>query len=172
MDVRVLLISLCFSAATFAVYAGFFDILVPFIPGGSVRSNSGLFFLLPIALLLSAQTLSATWLMHIAIATVAPSKKDALKAYFVASVQILLFSVYYVLFPHYGPYTFIVYFMPGQNFAPTSYPILVVWTMVTILGTYLLIRRAFRLENSSHFGPVRRLLLATATLGIIMVIAS
>lgn len=172
MDRRLLFVSLCFSVTTFAVYETFFDILVPFVPGGSVRSNSGPFFLVPVLLLLSAQTLFITWLTHVVIATVAPSEKDALRAYCVASGQILLFSIFYVFFPYYGPYTFVVYFMPNQGFAPYTYPILVVWTVTTILVTFLLIRRAFRLESNSNFGSGRRLLLAATMLAITMVIAS
>lgn len=45
MNVRLLLISLCFSIATFVVYVWFFDILAPFIPEGSVRSSYGVLFL-------------------------------------------------------------------------------------------------------------------------------
>lgn len=171
-DTRLFLLSSCFSMVTFVIYALFFDILAPFIPGGSVRTNSGPFFALPIFLLLSGQTLFATWLTHLAIATVAPEKKDALKAYFVASAQIMLFSAFYVFFPSYGPYAFVVYFMPDQSFSPASYLILVIWTVTIILGTYLLIKRVFRLENGAQFGTFRNLLLAATTLAVIMAMAS
>jgi hypothetical protein len=172
MSNRLLTISLCFSIATFVIYAVFFDILVPFIPGGSVRSNSGTFFLVPVLLLLSGQTLFTTWLLHIAVTIVAASKRDALKAYFVASVQVFLFSIFYIFFPQYGPYTFIVYFMPNQNFIPYSYPVIIVWTAFAILATFFMIKRVFRLQNSSSFGRWRRLLLAATMLAMTMVMAS
>jgi hypothetical protein len=172
MDARLLLISLCFSIATFAVYVWYFDILAPFIPGGSVRSSYGVFFFVPIILLISAQTLFDTWLTHIVIAVVSPSRKDALRAYLVASEVIFLFSVFYVFFPYYGPYTFVVYFTPNSGFGITSYPILVAWTAATILGTSVLIKQVFRLENQDNFGLGRRLLLAATMLAIAMVIAS
>jgi hypothetical protein len=169
---RVAIVSLGFSIATFAVYGTFFDILAPFIPGGSVRFNSGTFFLVPVFLLLSGQTLFVTWLVHVAITMVAASIRDFLKAYLVASVHVFLFSIFYVLYPHYGPYTFIVYFMPNQNFAFYSYPPLIIWTTFTVLATYIMIKRIYRLENSSHFGQGRRLLLAASMLALTMVMAS
>jgi hypothetical protein len=172
MDFRLLATALCFTAATFAIYLGFFDILVPSIPGGSVRSNSGAFFVIPVVLLLSGQTLFATWLTHVSITNVTPERKDALKAYFVASFEILLFSAFYLLFPNYGPYTFIVYFMPNSNFGPASYPVLVVWTLATVLATYVLIRWIFKLEDGTRFGTTKRLLLAAAMLALVMVMAS
>ena len=173
MDARLLFISVCFSVATFAVYGMYFDILAPFGGNGwSVRSSFGIFFLVPIVLLLSAQTLFDTWLAHIVIAAVTPSRKDALKAYLVASEVVFLFSVFYVFFPYYGPYTFIVSLTPNGRFGITSLPTLVVWTTATILGTYVLVKRAFHQENDSNFGPGRRLLLAATLLAIAMVIAS
>ncbi len=172
MDARVLLGSLCLSVLTLAVYWLFFDILAPSIPDGSVRSIFGPFFFVPILLLLSGQTLFATWLLHVSITTVAPDKKDALKAYFVSSVLVFLFSLYYLFFPSYGPYTFVVYFARSPDFGPTSYPILVAWTTAIVVGIFLLIKRTFRLENDAHFGIVRMLLLAATMLTIVMVMAS
>ena len=172
MDGRLLAASLAVSATTFAIYAQYFDILVPFIPGGSVRVNSGLFFVLPITLLLSAQTLFATWITHMVVGAAAPEKKDALKAYFVAAVEIFLFSVFYAFFPYYGPYTFIVYFMPGASFGPDCFPLLVGWTLVTIVGSALLTRRTFGLPSDERFGTLRNLLFAAAILALIMVTAS
>lgn len=172
MNTSLLLLSFCFSAVTLFVYAQYFDILAPFIPGGSVRANSGLFFILPTTLLLCGQTLFATWLTHVAIAMVAPGRKDALKAYFVASAQIMLFSFFYVMFPYYGPYTFVVYLMPGQSFGSASYPILVVWTVAIVVAGSLLFRRAFRLQNGTNFGPFRNLLFGATLLAVVMVMAS
>jgi hypothetical protein len=172
MDTRLLVISLCLSIATFAVYVRYFDILAPFIPGGSVRSSYGVFFFVPIILLVSAQTLFDTWLTHIVISVVSPGRKDALRAYLVASEVVFLFSVLYVFFPYYGPYTFVVYFTPDSGFGIAAYPILVAWTVATIFGTSILIKRVFHLENKNDFGPARRLLLAATMLAIAMVIAS
>lgn len=171
-DSRVFAASLLLSAAAFAVYLGYFDILVPFIPQGSVRANSGIFFALPVFILLGGQILIDTWLTHISIALGAPGEKDALKAYLVASVQILLFSAYYILFPHYGPYTYVVYFMPGESFGRFAYLILVAWTLVIVLATTFVIGWAFKLGKDSRLGLLRRMLLAATTLAIIMVTAS
>jgi hypothetical protein len=172
MDVRVLLASLIISVSTFAIYARYFDILVPFIPGGSVRENSGLFFALPVVLLVSGQSLFATWVNHVAIGSSTPEKKDALRAYFVASIQILLFSLYYAMFPYYGPYTFVVYFMPGQSFFPGAYFVLVAWTLAIVLGSAVLIREIFGLRGDGRMGAVRSILMAAAVLALIMVTAS
>ena len=104
-NVRLLAASLLLSFATFAIYLRYFDILAPFIPDGSVRLNSGVFFALPVFLLLGGQTIFDMWFTHVSVTLATPEKRDALKAYFVASFIILLFSVYYVIFPYYGPYT-------------------------------------------------------------------
>lgn len=170
-NVKLLAASLLLSAATFAVYLRYFDILVPFIPDGSVRVNSGLFFAFPVFLLLGGQTLFDLWFTHVSVALATPEKRDALKAYFVASFQILLFSLYYVIFPYYGPYAYIVYFMPDQSFGRLAYPILIAWTLVIVAGTYLLTKWAFGLGDSG-FGAKRRLLLASGALAMIMVMAS
>jgi len=172
MNTKVFLLSFLFSVGTFVVYQKYFDILAPFIPGGSVRASYGVFFLVPITLLISAQTLFITWLAYIAVNTAAPGKSDALKAYFVTSVEVFLFSMYYVFFPFYGPYTFVTYFTPSNSFGATAYPILVFWTVATILVTFMLLKRVFGLDNQASFGPVRRLHLAATMLAIMMVTAS
>ena len=154
------------------MYGSYFDILVPFIPGGSVRAIYGGFFVIPIILLVSAQTLFTTWLAHISVNTGAPGKGDALRAYFVASVEVFLFTIYYVIFPFHGPYTFIVYFTPANTFGPSALPIVIGWTVFTILATLVLLRRVFRLETTQKFGPVRMLLLAATMLAMMMVTAS
>jgi len=126
----------------------------------------------PIILLVSAQTLFTTWLAHISVSSGAPGKGDALRSYLVASVEVFLFSIYYVLIPTYGPYTFVVYFTPIHTFAPYAYPIVIVWTVLTILVTYELLRRVFLLEATPKFGPVRMLLLAATMLAMMLVTAS
>ena len=171
-DYKVLAAALCLTGAPFAVYLGYFDILAPAIPQGSVRANSGAFFAVPVFLLLSGQTLIATWLTHISMAVASPERKDALRAYLVASFQVLLFSGFYVLFPFYGPYTFVVYFMPGESFGRFAYVILVGWTLAIILATTALTKRAFNLDGDTRLGLARRLLLAATTLVIVLVTAS
>jgi hypothetical protein len=106
------------------------------------------------------------------VSTSAPGKGDALKAYLVASVEVFLFSLYYVIFPTWGPYTFVVYFTPVRVFEPTALPLVILWTIFTILATFALLRRVFRLEATPRFGPVRMLLLAATMLAMMMVTAS
>jgi hypothetical protein len=171
-DKRLFVASLLLSVATFAVYSRYFDILAPFIPSGSVRDNSGLFFALPVFILLGGQTLFDMWFTHAAIKLATPERRDALRAYLVAAIQILLFSGYYVLFPHYGPYIYIVYWMPGLSFGRFAYPIVIAWTLAVILGTFLVTEWAFKSERGDNFGVWKRLLLAAGTLTMIMVIAS
>lgn len=170
-DARLFMASFCLSAATFIVYLRYFDILAPFIPEGSVRASSGAFFALPVFILIGGQTLIAMWFLHSSIALASPGKKDALKAYFVSAFQILLFSVYYIIFPHYGPYIFVVYWMPGESFGSLAYPVLVLWTLAIILGTYLVSQQAFKVDGAS-FGRAKRLLLAAGVLSLLIVIAS
>ena len=137
-----------------------------------MKAGYGVFFVIPIVLLISAQTLFTTWLAHIAVGTGAPGKGDALKAYFVASVEVFLFSIYYVIFPFHGPYTFVVFFTPANTFGTMALPIVVAWTIFTIVVTFALLRRVFRLETTARFGPVRMVLLASTMLAMMMVTAS
>ena len=169
---KLFALSLFFSAATFAVYMLYFDILVPFIPQGSVRYNSDGFFALPVFLLISAQTFFVTYFMHVTIKAIDQKMRDLVKAYFIASVEIFLFSLLYSFFPDYGPYTFVVYFMPGESFPLYSYPLLVFWTMITVLATSLIIERMFHLVETKHIGPKRLLILAATMLAAIIAMAS
>lgn len=137
-----------------------------------MKAIYGIFFVIPLILLVSAQTLFTTWFAHIAVKTGAPGKGDALKAYFVASIEVFLFSLYYLIFPFHGPYTFVVFFTPANTFGPTALPIVILWTVFTILVTFVLLRRVFRLEATPSFGPVRMLLLAATMLAMMMVTAS
>jgi hypothetical protein len=89
----------------------------------------------------------------------------------VSSVEVLLYSVYYKLFPYYGAYVYIVYFMPGESFAPFSYPIVVAWTLVVIFATALVMRRTFKLENDPRIGTVKIIVLAATTLAVILAMA-
>jgi len=137
-----------------------------------VKASYGIFFAIPIILLVSAQTLFTTWLVHISVKTSAPGKGDALRAYFVASAEVFLFSLYYVIFPFHGPYTFIVYFTPANTFGPVALPVVIGWTVFTILVTFVLLKRIFRLETTPKLGPVRMLLLVATMLAMMMVTAS
>lgn len=168
----IFFLSLSFSIGALVVYGFFFDILAPYIPGGSVRASYGVFFAIPIILLVSGQTLFTTWLAHISVKTAAPGKGDGLRAYFVASVEVFLFSIYYIMFPSYGPYTFVVFFTPGDTFGPAALPVVIGWTVFTILATFVILRRVFRLEATPNFGSVRMLLLAATMLAMMMVTAS
>lgn len=171
-DRRLMALSLALSGSALVVYLGYFDILAPAIPHGSVRANSGSFFIVPVFLLVAGQTLIDTWLTHTSVALAAPEKRDALKAYFVASLQVLLFSLIYVVFPFYGPYTFVIYFMPGESFGPLAYPILVLWVFAVVLVTAKAATWAFGLRNDARFRLPKMLLLSATTLAIILVAAS
>jgi hypothetical protein len=170
-DAKLFLASFCLSVATFVVYLRYFDILAPVIPDGSVRASAGDFFAIPVFILVGGQTLIAMWLVHFSIALASPENRDALRAYFVSAFQILLFSGYYVIFPHYGAYIYIVYWIHGENFGTFAYPILILWTLAIVLGTYLATLWAFKVDGS-RFGTTKRLLLAAGVLSMMIVIAS
>jgi hypothetical protein len=171
MDRRVLFASFALSAVSFAMYLEFFDILAPVIPGGSVRLNSGVFFVLPVFLLVGGQTLFGTWLTHFVVTVAEPEKRDALRAYLVTAAEIFMFSFFYVLSPSYGPYTFVVYFMPREAFGPLILPMLALWALATVLVTYLVLTRSFGFGANSRFGIKSRLLFSAAMLAMLIVIA-
>ena len=171
-DSKIFGLSLSFSAATFVIYSLYFDILAPFIPGGSVRQNSGPFFEIPVLVLLGAQTLFITYLVHIQIKILDQSKRDLTKAYLASSATIFLFSIFYALFPYYGPYAYVVYFMPGNTFPSYAIPVLVIWTLAIIFVSAFAVRRLFHLDGSKEIGPKRTLLMAATILAVIIAMAS
>ncbi len=169
---KLLVVSLCLSVLTFVVYLFYFDILSPSIPDGSVRFNTGVFFAIPVFLLTSSQTLFGTYLLHVTIKSTDQSKRDVLKAYFVASFQILLFSLNYVIVPYYGPYALLIALMPEQHFSAFSYIAIFFWTLAIIFITSQVISHLFHLQSSKEIGPWRILILAASMLMLVTAIAT
>ena len=173
---RLLAVSFALTALAFVLYMLYFDILVPSIPhGGSVRYSSGPYFVLPVFLLVGGQILFNTYLLHVSIKAGEEGRQDLIKAFFVSSVQVFLFSLFYAFHPFYGPYTFIVYFTPGQggqNFPSYSIPLFSLWVMVIIGVTTFLIRKVFDLKDHPSIGTKRILILSATMLGVILSMAS
>jgi hypothetical protein len=124
-------------------YYLFFDVLAPGFPnGGSVKASMGAAFLAPILILTAIQVLFSSGVLHLTMRAFYPEKRDYLKSFFVGSVLVALFSVYYTLVPSYGPYTILTGWYRGVG--ATDYLMLAGWTALMILTTTLLIRRIFR----------------------------
>jgi hypothetical protein len=171
---RLTAVSLGISTLTFFVYMFYFDILVPFIPQGSVRYSYGsILFAIPVFLLLGAQSLFTTYLLHLTTKVIDEQKRDLNKAYFVSSLAIFLFSICYVFHPYYGPYSFIVYFTPaGQNFPAYTIPLFSAWFAVMIGIIAYAIRATFDLEDHPQVGIKRILILSATMFAVILAMAS
>lgn len=155
----ILFLSFVFIILSFSIYSLYFDILIPGIPSGSYRKNVGDYFIFPVFFLISAQILSNSGIIHTVIKAVAPEKKDFLKAFFVSSVLVFLFSVLYVVFPFYGPFLYIVRSI-GSFDVPT-YLFLALWTSFSIFLTNHLMRKMYSLGKSLAW---KKTLLITAFL--------
>jgi hypothetical protein len=138
------LLGLSFLILSVAVvnYYLFFDILAPGFPnGGSIKASMGPAFVAPILSLTAVQVLFSSGVLHLTMRGFYPAKRDYLKAFFVGSVLVALYSVYYALVPSYGPYTFMT--GPYRGVAASNYLMLAVWTALIILTTTFLIKRVY-----------------------------
>ncbi len=150
-------------------YYAFFDILAPGIANnGSMRANMGVFFILPVLILTAAQTLYVAGVVHLVTRAFYLDRRDFIKALFVSSVVVLLYSVYYTIFPHWGPYLYVVGSFRGTT--ALDYAILTLWTAVDLVVTALVIRRAYGFKK----GEIRSsmlILIAAALLTLVLAMA-
>lgn len=166
----LLALSLSLSLLTLVNYYFFFDILAPGIgnAGGSVKASMGAVFIVPIILLTFGQTIYTSGVLHLVIRSFFFDKRDYLKALFVSSVVVLFYSVFYTIFPTWGPYLYIVGTFRGVS--ALGYMVLAGWTAFIIIGTALLIRRMYGFKK----GQVRwsmLILLSAAMLTLVLAMA-
>ena len=161
-----LLLASAFVALFLAVvnYFLFFDVLSPEVGGGSIKANMGAFFLVPVLLLTCVQVLYSTGVLHLVTRSFYFERRDFLKAFFVSSILVLLYSGYYTLVPSWGPYTFLTGAFRGVPAA--VYLILALWTAVVIVATTILIHRVYRFKKGELRWRV--LVLVAASLFIVV----
>mgnify|MGYP007084776184 CR=1 FL=1 len=164
----ILFLSLVFIILSFSIYSLYFDILVPEIPLGSYRKNVGDYFLIPVFLLTSFQILFNSSIIHVIIKVVSPKKRDFLKALFISSILVSLFSIFYLIFPFYGPFLYIVRFVSGFDFS--AYLVLIAWTLFNIFLISSLLRKIYSIEKTLSWK--KTLLIIALLFGITMTIAS
>lgn len=153
-----------------ANYYAFFDILAPGISNGSgsVKSSMGIYFLIPIVVLTVVQALYVSGLLHLVTRAFYAEKRDFVKALFVSSVEVLLYSVYYTIYPSWGPYLIIVGTFRGTSAA--SYLVLLGWTAVIVGVIAIVINGVYGFKK----GEIRRsilVLLSAALLGLVLALA-
>ncbi|MBI2675487.1 MAG: hypothetical protein HYX24_03445 [Candidatus Aenigmarchaeota archaeon] len=141
---KYLVPSMALGAASFFVYVAFFDILMPGLPEGSYRLAVGQLFAIPSFILAFGQiAISAIFLYHIAAANGAKVAGTFSRSVFVASVLTFLFSLTYVIFPHFGPFYYIVF---AAEKAPANVlPIEIAWTLAALLIGSLAYERIYKL---------------------------
>ena len=122
----LLVLAFLLLALAVANYYFFFDVLAPNIgnTSGSVKSNMGALFVAPVVVLTAIQVVYAAGVLHLVVRSFFFEKRDFLKAFFISSCVVLLFSVYYTLVPTWGPYTFLTGSFRGVS--TTTYAVLTV----------------------------------------------
>lgn len=133
-------------------YYFFFDVLAPNIgnTSGSVKANMGVLFVAPVLVLTAIQALYAAGVLHLVTRSFFFEKRDFLKALFISSCVVLLYSAYYTLVPTWGPYTFLTGSFRGVP--ATTYAELAIWTALLLTATSLLIWKLYDFKR----GEVRR----------------
>ncbi|HUI86799.1 MAG TPA: hypothetical protein VLY21_06565 [Nitrososphaerales archaeon] len=146
-------------------YYLFFDVLAPGLGNsGSVKASLGPAFVFPVLLLAVIQVSYAAGVLHLVTRSFYPDRHDFLKALFVGSVLVLMYSIYYTLVPNWGPYTFLT--GPLRDVPAIQYVVLGVWTAVVIAATALLIRRVYGFKK----GDIRWRVLLLLTGGIFLIV--
>ncbi len=163
----MLLASLAFSALSLVNYFYNFDILAPGINEGSVRVNMGSAFILPVLILTSVQILYSAGVLHLVTRSFFFEKRDFLKAYFCASLLVLMYSFFYTLFPYWGPYLFLVGSFRGTT--ASGYVQLSAWTAVLIVSISLAIRKVYGLERQVRWPVI--FLLSGALFTLVLALA-
>ncbi|HXW37780.1 MAG TPA: hypothetical protein VEJ36_07770 [Nitrososphaerales archaeon] len=139
---KLLVISVVMVVLALAAYYSYFDILSPGIPGsGSVRALTGAYFVALVLLLAAVQLLYVAGVLHLVMRSFYFERRDFLKAFYVSATMVFMFSVYYVLFPSWGPYYFIT--GPLLHIPSTDYLVLGSWTAVIVAFTTVNVRKAF-----------------------------
>jgi hypothetical protein len=147
-----------------------FDVLSPDIGNvsGSVKANMGSFFLIPVLVLTIIQLFYAAGILHLVTRSFYFEKRDFLKALFVASFLILLFSGFYTLVPHWGPYTFLTGSFRGVP--PDTYALLAGWLAILLGTTTLLVWKVYGFRKG-EIRPTILLLLISSMFLIVMAFA-
>lgn len=140
---KLYFIVLLFFLAAVTVYALYFDILIPGLPGGSYRKAVGSLFIIPSALLAFGQIFISGFFLHM-ISAALTKKSDFLKAMAITSAMTLMFSLTYVWLPFYGPFYYIVGFV--MNDPGYVLPIEIAYTAFMVVVSSYLIRSVYRME--------------------------
>lgn len=133
---------LLFFVLSVAVYALYFDILLPNFAGGSYKKAVGNLFIIPSVLLAFGQIFIAGFFLHM-ISAALTKKSDFLKSMVITAVMTAMFSLTYVMFPFYGPFYYIVFAVTGPWFA---LPVEIIYSTAMVLIASYLIRRIYTIE--------------------------
>lgn len=121
---------------TFVVYFMFFDILIPNLPSDSYRSAIGIWFVIPIVLLMFGQTVISGIILYLFSKVANPNNADILRAFLVAGILTFCFSLTYMFFPEYGPFYYLVFVYRSAMWY--ALPVEIGWTAFTMaVGSYL-----------------------------------
>ena len=147
-----------------------FDILAPGIGNlsGSVKSNMGALFIAPVLVLTFGQVIYTAGVLHLVVRSFYFERRDFLKAFFAASVEVLFYSVFYTFYPSWGPYLYIV--GPFRDTPIGSYLILLAWTAFAILAMAYLVKRLYAFKK----GEIRvsmLILISAAMLTLVLAMA-
>lgn len=134
---------LLFFVLSIAVYALYFDILLPGFADSSYRKAVGTWFIIPSILLAFGQIFVGGFFLH-AIAIAIAKKNDFLKALVISGGMTFMFSLTYVMFPFYGPFYYIVFVLTGPSYA---LPVEIAYTTSMILVSSYIIRKFYGMDS-------------------------
>lgn len=141
-NAKLYLLVLSLFLLSVAVYAAYFDILLPGFTDGSYRKAIGELFIIPSVLLAASQIFFGGFLLHMCTSAIA-KKGDFLRSLSIAAIMAFMFSLTYVMFPFYGPFYYIIFVLTGPWYA---LPLEIAYTATMVLVSAYLIRRFYGIE--------------------------
>lgn len=161
----LLAVALALAALAAFVYEERFDVLSPKVgDSGSLKALMGPAFFGLVLILTSIQLLYISGVLHLVMRAFYPDRRDLLKSFFVASVVVFLYSLFYVLIPGWGPFYFIT--GPFLHVSAANYAELLGWTGAVVAATTVAIRQVFGFKK----GQVRTSMLVL-TAGTLFLLA-
>ncbi len=133
---------LLFFITALAVYALYFDILLPGYINGSYRNAVGNWFIVPAALLAAGQVFFAGFFLHM-IAMALKRKNDFLQAMVITGAMTFAFSLTYVIFPFFGPFYYIIFAVTGPWYA---LPVEIAYSAIVVSFFSWLLKRTYGMD--------------------------
>lgn len=162
MNARRLVIGVACAVVAYVLYLSYYDILIPGLPEGSYRLATTLGFAVASFLLVGGQILIGGFLINVMAAFGRARNEDCLKGDSIASVMTVLFALTYAIFPHFGPFYYIVFSATQGAWYVMLFEVL--WSAFIVLIGAALIRWQYniRLWHALVFATVAYIFITVA----------